>query len=89
MHYLHSEIRETENVGILAILVPAVSVVVMPKPPLSFFPAHYVQVLKCRQQCVLDIATKPGRVSSTEDFIPSHFDLLQFAYDRGKQEMNS
>uniref|UniRef100_A0A670ZA17 procollagen-proline 3-dioxygenase n=1 Tax=Pseudonaja textilis TaxID=8673 RepID=A0A670ZA17_PSETE len=39
-------------------------------------------VLKCRQQCVLDIATKPGRVSSTEDFIPSHFDLLQFAYDR-------
>uniref|UniRef100_A0A8C5RLM6 procollagen-proline 3-dioxygenase n=1 Tax=Laticauda laticaudata TaxID=8630 RepID=A0A8C5RLM6_LATLA len=44
--------------------------------------AHYVQVLKCRQQCVLDIATKPGRVSSTEDFIPSHFDLLQFAYDR-------
>ncbi|XP_034266872.1 prolyl 3-hydroxylase 3 [Pantherophis guttatus] len=44
--------------------------------------AHYVQVLKCRQECVLDIATKPGRVSSTEDFIPSHFDLLQFAYDR-------
>uniref|UniRef100_A0A8C7E3W5 procollagen-proline 3-dioxygenase n=1 Tax=Naja naja TaxID=35670 RepID=A0A8C7E3W5_NAJNA len=44
--------------------------------------AHYVQVLKCRQQCILDIATKPGRVSSMEDFIPSHFDLLQFAYDR-------
>ncbi|XP_061493010.1 prolyl 3-hydroxylase 3 [Rhineura floridana] len=44
--------------------------------------AHYIQVLKCRQKCVLDIATKPGRVSSTEDFIPSHFDLLQFAYRR-------
>ncbi|XP_060124696.1 prolyl 3-hydroxylase 3 [Zootoca vivipara] len=44
--------------------------------------AHYIQVLKCRQKCVLDIATKPGRVSSTEDFIPSHFDLLQFAYER-------
>ncbi|KAG8130217.1 hypothetical protein E2320_016813 [Naja naja] len=44
--------------------------------------SHYVQVLKCRQQCILDIATKPGRVSSMEDFIPSHFDLLQFAYDR-------
>nr|XP_056704398.1 prolyl 3-hydroxylase 3 [Euleptes europaea] len=41
---------------------------------------HYLQVLKCRQRCVLDIATKPGRVSSVEDFIPSHFDLLQFAY---------
>ncbi|XP_020659848.3 prolyl 3-hydroxylase 3 [Pogona vitticeps] len=44
--------------------------------------AYYIQVLKCRQQCIFDIATKPGRVSSTEDFIPSHFDLLQFAYDR-------
>uniref|UniRef100_A0A8D2IZ64 procollagen-proline 3-dioxygenase n=1 Tax=Varanus komodoensis TaxID=61221 RepID=A0A8D2IZ64_VARKO len=38
---------------------------------------HYIQVLKCRQKCILDIATKPGRVSSVEDFIPSHFDLLQ------------
>ncbi|NXV83099.1 P3H3 hydroxylase, partial [Atlantisia rogersi] len=44
--------------------------------------AHYIQVLKCRQQCVLEIATKPGRISATEDFIPSHFDLLQFAYDQ-------
>ncbi|XP_015274289.1 PREDICTED: prolyl 3-hydroxylase 3 [Gekko japonicus] len=44
--------------------------------------AHYIQVLKCRQKCVLDISTKPGRVSSVEDFIPSHFDLLQFAYDQ-------
>ncbi|XP_010139799.1 PREDICTED: prolyl 3-hydroxylase 3, partial [Buceros rhinoceros silvestris] len=45
--------------------------------------AHYIQVLKCKQQCVLEIATKPGRVSATEDFIPSHLDLLQFAYDQG------
>ncbi|KFO80466.1 Prolyl 3-hydroxylase 3, partial [Cuculus canorus] len=44
--------------------------------------AHYIQVLKCRQQCVLDIATKPGRISATEDFIPSHLDLLQFSYDQ-------
>ncbi|NXI35163.1 P3H3 hydroxylase, partial [Galbula dea] len=44
--------------------------------------AHYIQVLKCRQQCILEIATKPGRISATEDFIPSHLDLLQFAYDR-------
>ncbi|KAL8202775.1 UNVERIFIED_CONTAM: hypothetical protein K2H54_025138 [Gekko kuhli] len=50
--------------------------------------AHYIQVLKCRQKCVLDISTKPGRVSSVEDFIPSHFDLLQFAYDQvGKQAL--
>ncbi|NXP48237.1 P3H3 hydroxylase, partial [Heliornis fulica] len=44
--------------------------------------AHYIQVLKCRQQCILEIATKPGRISATEDFIPSHFDLLQFAYEQ-------
>ncbi|XP_026698244.1 prolyl 3-hydroxylase 3 [Athene cunicularia] len=44
--------------------------------------AHYIQVLKCRQRCVLEIATKPGRISATEDFIPSHLDLLQFAYDQ-------
>ncbi|XP_027566230.1 prolyl 3-hydroxylase 3 isoform X2 [Pipra filicauda] len=44
--------------------------------------AHYIQVLKCRQQCVLEIATKPGRISATEDFIPSHLDLLQFAYNQ-------
>ncbi|XP_032851536.2 prolyl 3-hydroxylase 3 [Tyto alba] len=44
--------------------------------------AHYIQVLKCRQQCILEIATKPGRISATEDFIPSHLDLLQFAYDQ-------
>uniref|UniRef100_A0A8C9EQB8 procollagen-proline 3-dioxygenase n=1 Tax=Pavo cristatus TaxID=9049 RepID=A0A8C9EQB8_PAVCR len=43
---------------------------------------HYIQVLKCRQQCVLEIATKPGWISATEDFIPSHLDLLQFAYDQ-------
>ncbi|NXC19040.1 P3H3 hydroxylase, partial [Corythaeola cristata] len=50
--------------------------------------AHYIQVLKCRQQCVLEIATKPGRISATEDFIPSHLDLLQFAYDQvGNQAM--
>ncbi|NWH82667.1 P3H3 hydroxylase, partial [Piaya cayana] len=44
--------------------------------------AHYIQVLKCRQQCVLDIATKPGRISAMEDFIPSHLDLLQFSYSQ-------
>ncbi|XP_051495128.1 prolyl 3-hydroxylase 3 isoform X2 [Apus apus] len=49
--------------------------------------AHYIQVLKCRQQCVLEIATKPGRFSATEDFIPSHLDLLQFAYDQVGNQM--
>lgn len=50
-----------------------------------FLAAHYIQVLKCRQQCVLEIATKPGWISAIEDFIPSHLDLLQFAYDQGEQ----
>lgn len=41
---------------------------------------HYIQVLKCKQQCVLDIATKPGRRYAIDYFLPSHFDLLHFAY---------
>ncbi|EMP26485.1 Prolyl 3-hydroxylase 3 [Chelonia mydas] len=42
--------------------------------------ALYPRVWKCRRHCVLEVATKPGRVSATDDFIPSHLDLLQFAY---------
>ncbi|XP_029436883.1 LOW QUALITY PROTEIN: prolyl 3-hydroxylase 3 [Rhinatrema bivittatum] len=40
----------------------------------------YIQVLKCRQSCVRDVATKPGQKSPVHDFIPSHFHLLHSAY---------
>uniref|UniRef100_H3AHH3 procollagen-proline 3-dioxygenase n=1 Tax=Latimeria chalumnae TaxID=7897 RepID=H3AHH3_LATCH len=41
---------------------------------------HYIQVLRCRQNCVLEVATRPGRISPVKNFIPSHFEYLQFSY---------
>ncbi|KAG8434299.1 hypothetical protein GDO86_012614 [Hymenochirus boettgeri] len=41
---------------------------------------HYVQVMNCRQSCVSELATQPGRDKPIEDFLPSHFNYLQFAY---------
>ncbi|XP_029434155.1 prolyl 3-hydroxylase 1 [Rhinatrema bivittatum] len=41
---------------------------------------HYIQILNCRQSCVLELASQPGREKPIEDFLPSHFNYLQFAY---------
>ncbi|XP_053546543.1 prolyl 3-hydroxylase 1 [Bombina bombina] len=41
---------------------------------------HYVQTMNCRQNCVLELALQPGREKPIEDFLPSHFNYLQFAY---------
>ncbi|KAJ8258721.1 hypothetical protein COCON_G00177330 [Conger conger] len=41
---------------------------------------HYVQVLNCKQNCALDLATLPGTDKLVEDFLPSHFNYLQFSY---------
>ncbi|XP_032491474.1 prolyl 3-hydroxylase 1 isoform X4 [Phocoena sinus] len=41
---------------------------------------HYVQVLSCKQNCVTELASHPGREKPFEDFLPSHYDYLQFAY---------
>lgn len=48
------------------------------------FPDHYVQVLVCQHECVRELATRPGRLSPIENFLPLHYDYLQFAYYRGK-----
>ena len=50
----------------------------------SRFPDHYVQVLLCQHDCVRELATRPGRLSPIENFLPLHYDYLQFAYYRGK-----
>ncbi|XP_039223711.1 prolyl 3-hydroxylase 1 [Crotalus tigris] len=39
---------------------------------------HYTQVLSCRQGCVNELAQEAGQPD--EDFLPSHFNYLQFAY---------
>ncbi|XP_072101062.1 prolyl 3-hydroxylase 1 [Mobula birostris] len=41
---------------------------------------HYIQVLNCKQNCVTELATRPDREAPVEDFLPTHFDYLQFAY---------
>ncbi|XP_018408146.1 PREDICTED: prolyl 3-hydroxylase 1 isoform X2 [Nanorana parkeri] len=41
---------------------------------------HYVQGMSCRQACVSELATQAGREMPIEDFLPSHFNYLQFAY---------
>ncbi|GCB81277.1 hypothetical protein scyTo_0021809, partial [Scyliorhinus torazame] len=43
---------------------------------------HYVQVLGCNQDCVRELATKPGSGRAHENFLPSHFYLLQSAYHK-------
>ncbi|XP_069731015.1 prolyl 3-hydroxylase 1 [Phaenicophaeus curvirostris] len=41
---------------------------------------HYMQVLSCKQGCVTELASEPSREKPLEDFLPSHFNYLQFAY---------
>ncbi|MBN3295561.1 P3H2 hydroxylase, partial [Amia calva] len=41
---------------------------------------HYTQILACEHECVRDLATRPGRLSPMENYLPLHYDYLQFAY---------
>ncbi|KAL4658576.1 prolyl 3-hydroxylase 1 [Arapaima gigas] len=41
---------------------------------------HYIQVLNCKQNCAVELATLPGSDKPLEDFLPSHFNYLQFSY---------
>ncbi|XP_036958413.1 prolyl 3-hydroxylase 1 isoform X2 [Acanthopagrus latus] len=41
---------------------------------------HYMQVLNCKQHCAVELAISSGRDKPFEDFLPSHFNYLQFSY---------
>ncbi|KAK2862630.1 hypothetical protein Q5P01_002163 [Channa striata] len=41
---------------------------------------HYMQVLNCKQHCSVELASTPGGNKPFEDFLPSHFNYLQFSY---------
>uniref|UniRef100_A0A3Q1C7T5 procollagen-proline 3-dioxygenase n=1 Tax=Amphiprion ocellaris TaxID=80972 RepID=A0A3Q1C7T5_AMPOC len=41
---------------------------------------HYMQVLNCKQHCSVELASTAGRDKPFEDFLPSHFNYLQFSY---------
>ncbi|XP_026578751.1 prolyl 3-hydroxylase 2-like, partial [Pseudonaja textilis] len=43
---------------------------------------HSMQVLLCQHECVRQLATRPGRLSPIDNFLPLHYDFLQFAYFR-------
>lgn len=48
-----------------------------------------MQVLSCKQGCVTELASQPGQEKPLEDFLPSHFNYLQFAYYNSKQLLTS
>ncbi|KAL4608137.1 prolyl 3-hydroxylase 2 [Arapaima gigas] len=41
---------------------------------------HYSQVLRCKHECVRDLATWPDHSSPIEDYLPLHYAYLQFSY---------
>ncbi|XP_077391364.1 prolyl 3-hydroxylase 2 [Festucalex cinctus] len=41
---------------------------------------HFTQVLHCEHECVRDLATRPGRLSPMENYLPLHYDYLQYSY---------
>uniref|UniRef100_A0A6Q2XKU4 procollagen-proline 3-dioxygenase n=1 Tax=Esox lucius TaxID=8010 RepID=A0A6Q2XKU4_ESOLU len=41
---------------------------------------HYMQVLNCKQSCSVELAVTAGKDKPLEDFLPSHFNYLQFSY---------
>uniref|UniRef100_A0A7N6A0U0 procollagen-proline 3-dioxygenase n=1 Tax=Anabas testudineus TaxID=64144 RepID=A0A7N6A0U0_ANATE len=49
---------------------------------------HFTQVLHCEHECVRDLATRPGRLSPMENYLPLHYDYLQFAYFQGELQVN-
>lgn len=49
-----------------------------------FSAGHWIQVLQCRQHCVADTATRPGRSFPVQDFIPSQLRRLYEAYIQGQ-----
>uniref|UniRef100_A0A8C5A2H0 procollagen-proline 3-dioxygenase n=1 Tax=Gadus morhua TaxID=8049 RepID=A0A8C5A2H0_GADMO len=46
---------------------------------------HFTQTLHCDHECVRDLATRPGRLSPMENYLPLHYDYLQFAYFHGEK----
>uniref|UniRef100_A0A673ZL95 procollagen-proline 3-dioxygenase n=1 Tax=Salmo trutta TaxID=8032 RepID=A0A673ZL95_SALTR len=41
---------------------------------------HYMQILNCKQRCSVELASTAGKDKPFEDFLPSHFNYLQFSY---------
>lgn len=48
-----------------------------------FLAALSLSLLACRQYCVTQVATRPGRISSQEDFLPAQLEHLHIAQFKG------
>ncbi|XP_060714495.1 prolyl 3-hydroxylase 1 [Tachysurus vachellii] len=46
---------------------------------------HYLYILNCKQNCIVELASTAGREKPFEDFLPSHFNYLQFSYYNTEQ----
>lgn len=47
---------------------------------------HWIRVLQCRQRCVEDTATRPGRSFPVPDFLPSQLRRLHETHAQGQLE---
>uniref|UniRef100_A0A3B3QYU3 Prolyl 3-hydroxylase 1 n=1 Tax=Paramormyrops kingsleyae TaxID=1676925 RepID=A0A3B3QYU3_9TELE len=47
---------------------------------------HYMQILNCKQNCAIELAILPGTEKPLEDFLPGHFNYLQFSYFNSNYE---
>lgn len=45
---------------------------------------HYMQVLNCKQHCAVELASNTASDKPFKDFLPSHFNYLQFSYYNSK-----
>ncbi|XP_051874456.1 prolyl 3-hydroxylase 2 [Pristis pectinata] len=43
---------------------------------------HYLQVLLCEHDCVRELSTRAGRLSPIGNYLPMHYDFLQYSYYR-------
>ncbi|KAL7837766.1 hypothetical protein SRHO_G00274770 [Serrasalmus rhombeus] len=46
---------------------------------------HYLHILNCKQNCAVELASVVGRDKPFENFLPSHFNYLQFSYYNSEQ----
>lgn len=57
----------------------------MPIYTISLFRlALSLSLLACQQSCVTQVATRPGRISAQEDFLPSQLEHLHIAQYKGQ-----
>ena len=55
-----------------------------PSNPLWCVPVLSLSLLSCQQSCVTQVATRPGRISAQEDFLPTQLEHQHIAQFKGR-----